>query len=114
MLDHGDPGGVQLACRCGGAPPGDAVGLLDERDAHFFRQRGSGRRHEIRRRHPAAGSVPEHERGPRLDGRVQVHLRLAVRRVDLDGRHARLVGRIHHEMGEKRATLAGINIFSTP
>jgi hypothetical protein len=38
-VDHSRPGGVELASRSWRPPPGDAVGLLDERDAHPFRTR---------------------------------------------------------------------------
>ena len=40
LLEHGDPRRVELVRRCPAGPaPGDAVGLLDERDADVQRQR---------------------------------------------------------------------------
>ena len=69
------------------APPGHAVGLLDERDAEALRERDLGDRHEVGRGHPSAGAVAEHQRGHRLVGRMQVGAGGAVRRVDLDRRH---------------------------
>ena len=71
-LDHGYPGGVELVRRSRRASPGDAVGLLDERDADAFRARDVGRRDQVARRHPSAGAMTENERGDRLTGGMQV------------------------------------------
>jgi hypothetical protein len=61
-FDDGRPGRVELRggrCR---APSRDQVGLLDQRDAEVLLERSAARRHQVRRGHPAAGAVAEHER----------------------------------------------------
>ena len=82
LVDHVDPGGVELVSGSRRAPAGDAVGLLDERDADADCERGSRRGEQIRGAHSAAGPVPEHERGARRLRRMQVHVRLSVTRLD--------------------------------
>ena len=84
MLEHRGPGGVELVCWSGGATTGDAVGLLDKRDAHILWERGIGRRHQISRLDPSPGAVAENQGGSRAVGRMQVRPRRAVRRLDLD------------------------------
>jgi len=68
----------------GGAPSGDAVGLLDERDAHAHRLCGPRHRDEIPRLHPTACTVAEDERRLRLGCALDVCLRRAERRLDLE------------------------------
>ena len=62
VLDHRDPGRVELVRRRRRAPAGDAVGLLDERDAEAERQRRARRRDQVAGVDAAAGAVTEHER----------------------------------------------------
>ena len=88
VVDHGRPGGVELARRSRSASTGDAVGLLDERDADPFRARDPGHRHEVRCGHASTGSVTEDQRGPWPIGDMQVGVRLAMRGVDFHHRHA--------------------------
>ena len=61
VLDDREPGRVELVRRRRASAPGDAVRLLDERDADAFGERRVGRGDEIARRHAAAGAVAEHE-----------------------------------------------------
>jgi len=61
--DHRPPGGVELARRSGRAAPGDAVGLLDERDADPHRASDPRHGHQVSRGHPSSGSVTEDKRG---------------------------------------------------
>ena len=88
VLDDGRPRRVELARRGLRAAAGNAVGLLDERDAHLRLERRLRRRHEVARRHAAARAVAEHERPAGVLRRVQVRERGPVRRVDLDRGHA--------------------------
>ena len=87
LLDHFRPGGVELMCGRRRAAAGDAVGLLDERDADAYCARGLRHSDQIRSRHPSTGSVTENEPGDRLVGRVQVHVRPPVLRLDREDRH---------------------------
>ena len=87
LVDHVDPGGVELVSGSRRAPAGDAVGLLDERDADADCERGSRRGEQIRGAHSAAGPMPEHERGARRLSRMQVHVRLSVTRLDRQRGH---------------------------
>ena len=97
-----DPGRVELVRRRGRAPPRDAVGLLDERDADAERQRDAGRRDEVGRVDAAAGAVAEDERaGAAPSASLQVRGGRAVRRVDLEGRHPR-----HADIGGAPRSLA--------
>ena len=68
VLDDRDPRRVELLRRSRRAPPGDAVGLLDERDADAARERDAGRGDEVGRMHAASGAVAEHERRSRPSG----------------------------------------------
>jgi hypothetical protein len=79
-----EPGGVELACRGRRAASGDAVRLLDQRDAHILPARSGRRRHEISRRHPSPGPVAENERRARLIDRVQVRPRPPVDGLQLE------------------------------
>ena len=84
VLDHGDPGCVELPRRGGSAPAGDAVGLLDERDADGMRVGDLGGLLQIRRAHLPIGAVAEDERGDRVAARgMQVHSGGAVGGVDV-------------------------------
>jgi len=69
LRDDRDPGGVELVGRSGAPPAGHAVGLLDERHGELCCPGGVRRADEVGRADPAAGPMPEHERG---DGRVHV------------------------------------------
>jgi hypothetical protein len=80
MVEHCDPGDVELAWRSRGTASGDAIGLLHEGDAETLRARHVRNRHEVSRGHASGCSVPEYERGTGLVGRLQVNPRLAVRR----------------------------------
>ena len=91
MLDDGRPGGVELLRRSRRAPARDAVRLLHECDGESLRLRCVRRGNEIRRRHASAGAVTEDERAARPLGEMQVHLRLAVRRLDGERGHARTI-----------------------
>jgi hypothetical protein len=86
VFDDRGPGGVELARWSGGASPGDAIGLLDQRDADPFRPRDVRRRHKVSRSHPSTGSVTEDQRRPRLIGRMQVGVRLTMRGVHFEDR----------------------------
>jgi hypothetical protein len=83
-LDDRDPCRVELFCRGGGAAAGDAVRLLDERDADSLRTRGVPRGYEIGCVHPARSPMPEHERSSRPVDRMEMGARGAVRGVDAD------------------------------
>jgi hypothetical protein len=87
MVDHRRPRCVELMRWSGRTPTRDPVGLLDERDAHSRRVCNVRSRNKILRLHPATGAVTENERGPRLSCVVQVRVRRAERRVDLERLH---------------------------
>ena len=79
LVDDGDPGGVELARRSRRASPGDAVGLLDERDAEGFqnaqpRSRSRGRpstpRRRLRGREPARPAARRRDAGARAPDRA--------------------------------------------
>ena len=89
LLDDRDPRGVELAGGRGRAPAGDAVGLLDERDAHAGAERRLGAATQVGRLHAAARAVAEHERGDRRVHRMQMRPRRAVGRVDVGGDRVR-------------------------
>jgi hypothetical protein len=80
--DH-EPGRVQLGRRRGRAPARDAVGLLDERDRYVLLQRNLGGDRQVGSGDAAAGTVTEHERGPRLGRRMEMHACRAVWSFDL-------------------------------
>ena len=64
VLDDGDPGRVELVRGRRAASSGDAVRLLDERDARRPRSSAaSDAGDEVAGRHAAAGAVAEHEPG---------------------------------------------------
>jgi DNA-binding MarR family transcriptional regulator len=87
VVEHGDPGRVELTRRSRRAPPSDAIGLLDECDRESLRLRDVARRNEVRRRDAAAGSVAEHQSRAGLGDGMQVDLRPTVRRVDVENGH---------------------------
>ena len=91
MIDHRDPGDVELARRYGGAPTGDAVGLFDERDADPLGAGGGRGSGQVSRGHAAAGAVTEHEGGSRLVRRLEVDACAAVRGLELEDRQANIV-----------------------
>ena len=91
------------------APARDAVRLLDERHGDRFRERRRRRGNEVRRPHSSPGPVAEHERRPRLGGRIEVDPRRPVRGVELEhvrGYSAPLFAR-GGEMLRKLLVLAG-------
>jgi hypothetical protein len=89
-LDNGGPRRVELARRRRRPPPGHAVGLLDEDDAEAFSATDLCGRDEVRGGHAPARSMPEHERAAWLVDGLEMGSRRPVRRVDLEGRNARL------------------------
>jgi RNA polymerase sigma-70 factor, ECF subfamily len=84
VVDDRRPGCIELLCGSGGAPPGDAVGLLDERDADSFGNSCASCRDQVRCADSSAGSVTEDDRCLRLVGALQVRSRGTVRRLHLD------------------------------
>ena len=80
--------------RSGSASPGDAVGLLDERDADPFRARDARHRHQISGSHPSSGSMTEDQRGSRLVSGIQMDVRPTVRGVHFEHRHPGDAGRL--------------------
>jgi hypothetical protein len=84
LPDDRDPRRVELACGCRGSSPGDAVGLLDERDGDRERAGGLGGGLEVGRVEAAAGPVTEHQRGDGQGDREQVRPGRPVRCVELD------------------------------
>jgi len=88
VLEHRDPGRVELG-RPGGSPAtGDPVGLLDERDAEPVREGRVPCSHEVRRIDAAGRAVAEDDRGTWTHDEVEVGARRPVRRIDFDGLHA--------------------------
>ena len=87
MIDHRRPRSIELMCRSGRTPTRDPVGLFDERDAQSNRVCNVRNRNKILRLHPATGAMTENERGRRLGCLVQVRVRRAERRIDLDRLH---------------------------
>ena len=79
LIDDRGPRGLELSRRSRSTTPGDAVRLLDERDAEPFRDRDFRGGDEVRRGHPATGSMAEDERGPRLHRGMQMCVRRPVR-----------------------------------
>ena len=71
VLDHRDPGLVEGPGDGWGAPPGDAIGLLDEGDAHTLIEGGIPCGEEVRRL-DAAGAVTDHEAA---EGSVRMKMR---------------------------------------
>jgi len=86
-LDDHDPSSVELWGTGGRASSGDAVGLLDERDADVLCSGRVRHRHEVRCPHSSGCAVAEDERCVRHFGRIQVGVRRAVGSVYLDRRH---------------------------
>ena len=84
MFDDRRPRGVELRRARRRAPAGDAVRLLDQRDADPFRPGGLRRCHEVGRLHAAGGSVTEHESTAGLVSGEQMNARRTMRSIDLD------------------------------
>ena len=84
MLDDGRPRGVELARRRGRAAPGNALRLLDERDAQALGDRYVRGGRKVRRQHAAAGAVAQDQRSARSVYELQMGMRPAVRSVDLE------------------------------
>src|SRR5215218_1028492 len=82
-VDDRDPRRVELVRGRRRLAARHAVGLLDERDTDPRLVRDPARGDEVRRGHPAAGAVPEHQQRPRAGYRVLVHPGRPVRRVDV-------------------------------
>ena len=83
-LDRGTPRRVELSGRCRGAPPRDAIRLLDERDRDRLGECNVARRDKIARSDSAARTVAEHERCTGAVGAVHVCPCGAGRRLDLE------------------------------
>jgi hypothetical protein len=87
VVDHRRPRCIELMRGCGSTPTRYPVGLLDERDAQSHRVCDARHRNKIFRLQPTACAVTEDERGPRLICAVQVRVRRAERRADLERLH---------------------------
>ena len=79
LIDHRGPRGLELPRRSRGSAPGDAVRLLDERDAEPLRDRDFRGGDEVGSGHPATGSMAENERASRLHRGLQMCVRRPVR-----------------------------------
>jgi len=66
VVDHRDPGGVELVCWRGCSSPGDAIWLLDKRDADLLGEGSVRHRDQVPRIHPSGGPVAEDQGGFRL------------------------------------------------
>jgi hypothetical protein len=83
-LHDREPRRVEVVCRGRAATAGNAIRLLDERNAHVLGERSFGNGDEIAGRHAAARAVTEHEPAARRLGMPRVHLGRAVRSVDVE------------------------------
>jgi hypothetical protein len=93
LRDHGVPRGVELVRGPGTAPPGDTVGLLDQRDREPLRKRRLRDGDKVSRVDASACAVPEDEARARLPGETQGGPREAVRGVELERGQVASVGR---------------------
>jgi Stage II sporulation protein E (SpoIIE) len=84
LLDHSNPGRVQLIRRSRRAPSRHQVWLLHEGDAEALAACDLRDRHEVAGRDPPAGSMTEHQRAFRVLGRVKLNPGRAVRRLELE------------------------------
>jgi hypothetical protein len=91
MLDDRRPRGIELMRRRRRPATGNPVRLLDEHDAQADRLRGARRREEILRLHTAACAMTEDERSTRVVRALDVRLRDAERRVDLERLHGTML-----------------------
>jgi 5'-3' exonuclease len=87
VIDDRRPGDVELARGRGRAAPGNAVGLLDERDADALRTGDVRHRHQVSGIDPSTGAVAEDQGGAWLIGEVQVDVRPTMRRLHFEHRH---------------------------
>jgi hypothetical protein len=83
VVDHGDPGCIELMRRRRRPPPRDPIGLLDEHDRQSCFECGSRGGDEVLRMHTTACAVPEDERSAWRIRTVDVCVRHAERRLDL-------------------------------
>ena len=60
-VEHGGPRRIEVMRGCGRTPPRNAVGLLDERDAHSQGVCDSRHGGKVLRLHPATGTVTKDE-----------------------------------------------------
>ena len=88
MRHSRDPGGIELLRRGGRAPTGDAVRLLDERDAEPFFVRCLCGRDEVGCLDTAARTMAEHDRSARLVHGVEIRPRRSVWSLDLEHQSA--------------------------
>jgi hypothetical protein len=86
LPDDRGPHRIELVRRRRAAPAGDTVGLLDEGNAERRGPSGLRRRDEVGRADATARAVPENQRSPRPIDRVEVDVRYAVWRLELDDR----------------------------
>jgi len=84
LLEHRDPGRVQLMGGRRGAPPRHTVRLLDERDAQSRRAGRLRGGDQVRRLDAAARAVAENQRGDRIVDGVKVSPRGPVRGLELE------------------------------
>ena len=91
VVDRSRPSSVELSRRRGAPAACDTVGLLDERDAHPFRSRNVGHRHQVCRSHASASPVAEDQRGSRFSRGVHVGSCQTVRRFKLERGHPVMV-----------------------
>jgi hypothetical protein len=102
MLEHRRPVGVELRRAGRRTPAGDAVRLLDQRDADPFGAGGVRCGDEIRRLHTAGGSVTKDESAARLVDEVEVDAGRAVRSLDVQGHSSDLASNDSGSTGHGR------------
>ena len=88
VFDRCQPSSVELARRRRAAAACDTVGLLDERDAHPFRSRNVGHRHQVWRSHPSPSPMAEDQGGSRFRRGMHVGSCQTVRRLELERGHS--------------------------
>ena len=87
-LDHGRPGDVEVGRRRRRTPPGDPVGLLDERDGESRREGYVLRPDEILGADAATRAVPEHDDASWVANLGDVGMRRTEGRAEHENRHA--------------------------
>ena len=74
-IDHGDPGGVELARGRRRASAGDPIGLLHQADADTLGQRSLTGRQKVRRRHPSSRAMTKQQPSTCPVGTIQMNAR---------------------------------------